>query len=98
MGKWMCNLNYYCQQEYDNARDADSISFFVVFLSISIVTIIVSILFIKNMVSAGFLGGGVLLLFYSVMSYWNNFSDISRTLLIGVALVLLVILGYKKFK
>jgi len=104
-GKWesggedgWCNTNYYCSQDYDEARDIDSKYSFIVFLIISIVTIIISILFIKNMVSGGFLGGGVLLLLYSVMSYWENFSDVLRTVLLGVALVVLVILGYRKFK
>ncbi len=87
-GKWedgWCNLNYYCEQEYDEARDVDSRYSFIVLLIISIVTIIVSILFIKNMVSGGFLGGGILLLLFFFISYLDIFPDILRTVLLGIA-------------
>ena len=93
-----CNLDYYCSQEYNKARETDQKYSFFIFLSIAIITIVVSLIYIKTgTIAVGFLSGGLLLLLYSIMSYWQNFPDIIRTVLLGIALVILVYVAYKKF-
>lgn len=105
-GKWedfgrnegWCNIDFYCSQEYNEARQENQKYSFILFLIIAIITIVVSLVYIKTgTVAIGFLGGGMLLLIYSIMSYWQNFPDIIRTILLGVALVILVFIAYKRF-
>jgi hypothetical protein len=103
-GEWVnsyCDLSQFnneCYEEYENAREKNDQYSFVIFFIVAIITIIVSLLFIKiGSVASGFLGGGILLLIYSLIRFWENFPDIVRTLILGIALIILVYIAYKKF-
>jgi hypothetical protein len=44
------------------------------------------------------MGGAVLLIIYGTIRYWGSLSDVWRTIMLGLALVILVWIGYKKLK
>ena len=69
---------------------------FFISLIVGIITIVVGVLLSMEAVSAGFMGGGVLLVVYGTIRYWGSLSDVFRTIMLGLALVVLVWIGYKK--
>ena len=48
-------------------------------------------------VSAGLFGGGVLTIIYGTMNYWSELADWARFIILGIALAVLIYLGYKGF-
>ena len=69
------------------------------FLALSIVAIIAIVtgLFLTlEAVSSGILGGGILLLVYSVMRHWGILNKYLRLTLLGIALIVLLYYGYQK--
>jgi len=49
-------------------------------------------------VSSGLMGGAVMLMVYGSMRYWGELSDVWRTLMLGVVLVVLIWLGYRELR
>ena len=93
-----CETDYECREEYDSARDFYNRNVFFIATFIGLVTIILSLVFVVEAVSAGFMGGGVLLVIYGTIRYWGEMSDIYRTIMLAVALAVLIWIGYKKLK
>lgn len=93
-----CDLDYYCRQDFDTAQESYNRNIFFASLVIGIITFVVSVSLLVEAVSAGFMGGGVLLIIYGTLRYWGSLSDVWRTLMLGFALGVLVWVGYKKLK
>jgi uncharacterized membrane protein len=49
-------------------------------------------------VGSGIMGGGVLTIIYGTIRYWGNMPDYGRFTILGIALAILIWIGYKKFK
>lgn len=62
-----------------------------------IVGIIIGVLITVESVGAGLIGGGILSLLYGIIVYWNFAENLLRVLILGIALGVLVWLGYNKF-
>ena len=93
-----CNRDFYCDQEHDSASEVYNRNIFFTTLIIGTITIVIAVLLSMEAVSAGFMGGGVILIIYGTIRYWGALSDILRTIMLGVALAVLVWIGYKKLK
>jgi hypothetical protein len=93
-----CDVDFTCRQELDNDREIYNRNIFFISLTIGIITIIISALLAIEAVSAGFMAGGVLLVIYGTIRYWGELSDVLRTFMLGIALGVLVWVGYKKLK
>jgi len=91
-----CDLNFHCEQSYDAANEKYSKKVFIITLVIGIVAIIVSVLLQLVSVSAGLMVGGLFLIIYGTMRYWEFSSDFLRFVILGVVLAILIWLGYKK--
>lgn len=93
-----CDPDFTCRQGYDEANTKFEKNAFVVKVVAGMIALIVGILMTVESVSAGFLLGGILNLFFAMVEYWYRFSDIVRFVLLGFILTILVWLGYKKLK
>jgi len=94
-----CIASYYCetcQTIFDDANKAYNGIVFTVALIIGILAMIVAIILKNDTVSPGILGGGFLTILYGTIRDWNNLGDYLRLALLGVALVILIWIGYKK--
>ena len=60
--------------------------------------VIVGMVLRKDAISTGVLGGGVLTILYGTIRYWDHASDILKFILLGVALAVLIWVGYTKLK
>ena len=99
--KWennYCDFYYQCQMNYDAAREKHSRIVFLVSVPAGVIALSVGIALGLPSVSSGLMLGGVFLVFYGTISYWDNFSDIMRVVILAIALGLLIWLGYKKLE
>ena len=86
--------------KYNNFQDERNIynrNVFIVSGIIGIIIIIVGAVLHLTSVSSGLFGGGVLTIIYGTMNYWSELGDIARFIILGIALGVLIYLGYKKF-
>jgi|SRR3989344_4694545 len=93
-----CDLDYYCRQEYDTATEIYNRNIFFISLVIGIITFVAAVSLFVESVSAGFMGGGVMLIIYGTIRYWGSLTNVLRTVMLGFALAVLVWVGYKKLK
>jgi hypothetical protein len=93
-----CDEDFVCREDYDNERKPYERNVFFANVIIGLVILIVAFFLGLEAVSSGLMGGAVMLIVYGSMRYWSELSDIWRTLMLGVALVVLIWLGYKKLK
>lgn len=92
-----CDVNYYCSEAYSEATETYNKNVFImaVILGIALVYLGGGILRLES-VSSGIMGGGVLTVFYGVVKYWGFTTDAVRFAMLGVALFVLIWLGYRR--
>jgi len=93
-----CDVDYTCRAEFDVDSDAYERNVFFVNLVIGLIVLVLSFFLSVEAVSSGLMGGGVIMIVYGTIRYWGALSDVWRTLMLGVALAILVVVGYKKLK
>ena len=99
-GTWMknnyCDYDYECRMEFDDADDKHNLIVFLVSVPVGLVAIGIGIALALPSVSSGLMLGGVFLTFFGTVKNWSNFSNLIRVVILAVALVALIWLGYKK--
>ncbi|MBI2664089.1 hypothetical protein HYX10_01965 [Candidatus Woesearchaeota archaeon] len=96
-----CPTDSYCETcsaEYDAVRKVRDGNVFAALLIIAVIALAAGIWLKAEAVSAGFLLGGILGLIIASMRYWEHLQNVYRFILLGIALAILVWLGYKKVK
>ena len=99
--KWMngyCDYEYECRQNYDNATEKHRFIIFLVAVPVGLVAVGLGIFLSLPSVSSGLMLGGVFLTIYGTSNYWDNFSNWIKVLILGVVLIVLIWLGYKKLE
>ncbi|NPE26729.1 hypothetical protein HNV12_01860 [Methanococcoides sp. SA1] len=91
-----CEVDYTCQMEYEEVREPYERNVFFANLGIGVLLLIGAFFLGVEAISTGLMGGAVMLIFYGTVRYWGELSDVWRTLMLGVALAVLIYLGYKK--
>ena len=94
-GGW-CDREFECREDYDEARKPYERNVFFANLIIGLIVLVVAFFLGLEAVSSGLMGGAVMLIVYGSIRYWGELSDVWRTLMLGVALAVLIWLGYKK--
>ena len=84
-------------EKYKHSRNS-----FYVLVSISIISIVAGILLSGlEGLGSGFIGGGVLIVIWSLIytaEYWIRLNKYVKLIALGIILVILVVLGYKKIE
>jgi hypothetical protein len=93
-----CDWDFYCREEFDNARELYNRNVFIVATGIGILVLIIGFALKMASVSAGLMSGGVLTLLYGVMRYWTDLPDYGRFIILGITLGILIWLGYKRVR
>ena len=93
-----CDKDFACRNEYNDVREAYERTVFFANLIIGVIVLVGAFFLALEAVSAGLMGGAVMLIFYGTIRYWGNLSDIWRTVVLGLSLVVLITLAYKKLK
>lgn len=93
-----CDREFECRGNYEDTRKPYERNVFFANLGIGLVVLVVAFFLGLEAVSSGLMGGAVMLIVYGSIRYWGELSDVWRTLMLGVALVVLITLGYKKLR
>ena len=98
-GTWRgyyCDYYTECQKQYDEANNKHKLTPFIIALIAGLIAISIGIVLELPSVSSGLMLGGTFLTFYGVSIYWSNLTNWLRTIILGIALLILIWLGYKK--
>ena len=98
-GTWRngyCDYYYECQQKYDDVNDEHRLVVFVVSVIAGLLAVAIGIALALPSVSSGLMLGGGFLTLYGTFNYWSDLSNWLRALVLGVVLIILIWLGYKK--
>ncbi len=96
-----CPTSEYCEMCYkqaDDARRKYDANVFIILVGLGALTVIGGIFVSVESVGGGFLLGGILLIIIGAMRSWANLHEYIRLLFLGLALALLIFVGYKKIK
>ena len=96
--KGSCQNSQKCYDNYSLVNAQHDKIVFIVAIIIGLLAIVVGIILRKDAVSTGILSGGILLILYGTLRYWQHADKILKFILLGVTLVLLIWLSYKKLK
>jgi hypothetical protein len=91
-----CDLHYYCMKSYEEVQERYDQNVFIVAVLIGLIAIIIAVAITIPSISSGLMAGGALTIIYGVLRYWRHSTDVLRFIILGVALGILIWLGYKK--
>ena len=86
-----------CNVDFDKARNIYFRNVFIISGIVGILAIIIGAILHLTSVSAGLFGGGVLTIIYGTQNYWSELADWARFIILGIALAVLIFLGYRGF-
>lgn len=94
-----CDPNYQCNKNFQTSRELYNRNVFVVLVIAGVFALAVG-LFIKTAtaVSTGFIFGGVVSLIVGTIRYWSDMQEYLRFIILGIALIILVLVGYRRLK
>ena len=87
-----------CKQNYQNAREVFEKNAFIILIVFGVIAVIAGVLIQIESISYGLLIGGILNLFIATMRYWSRLGETLRFVLLGIVLVILIYIAYKKTK
>ena len=94
-----CDVYSECGEAYESARDFYNRNVFVILVILGMASIVGGFLIKQSYpVSLGFSFAGIVSLIIGSARYWSAMDDYLRFIILGLALVVLVWLGMKKFK
>ena len=97
-----CIESYYCEMCMKNFEDKNEVynrNVFIITLILGLTAIIIGGIVLKlASVSSGVLGGGILTVIYGTIRYWGQMPDVIRFIDLGLVLIVLIWISYKKLK
>jgi hypothetical protein len=91
-----CQNNPTCYNKHEQARTKHDKVVFIASIIFGLLAIISGIILKQDSVNSGLIGGGVLLILYGTIRYWDHADEILKFILLGIVLAVLIWLGYKK--
>jgi hypothetical protein len=94
-----CNQDFSCSQEYSQASALYQRNVFIVFVVIGVALLVGSVFLQGSSLIASSLSfAGILAFIIGSLGYWSNMNDKLRVVILGIALVTLLYLAWKKFE
>ena len=91
-----CDAYYTCGKNFNEIREVYNRKVFIIAGIIGIIVIIIASILHLTSVSSGLLGGGVLTVIFGTITYWSDLADWGRFIILGIALAVLIWIGYTK--
>jgi predicted nucleic acid-binding Zn ribbon protein len=96
--KRSCSPTNECRENYDTSRSKHDKIVFIVSIIVGLMAIFTGVFLKEDPVSTGILSGGVLLIIYGTIRYWQHANDTLKFILLGIVLAVLIWISYKKLK
>ena len=94
-----CDYYSKCQDAYDARRESHGRVSFTILVILGLLSVVAGAFALKvEAVGSGIMGGGVLTLIYGTIRFWGSIEDYVRLAILGIALGVLIWLGYRRFK
>jgi len=93
-----CDVYAKCQEEYNKVDKEYRKNVFVFAVAFGVIALIAGIFVIVSSVAAGLMGGGIVTMIWGTIQYWDQLGDALRFIILGIVLVLLIWVGYKKLR
>lgn len=93
-----CDLFSKCNKEFQEAEKPYAKNSFIIIIVLGLIAVIVGSYLKLTSVSSGIMGGGVLVMIYAAMRFWRNLDEYLRFAVLVITLIILIWIGYKKFK
>ena len=93
-----CDYYAVCQKSYDDVRNQYNLIVFMVAVIVGLIAVSLGIILNLTSVSSGLMLGGAFLVFYGTAIYWTNLSRWLKVIILGIVLLILIWIGYKKLK
>jgi hypothetical protein len=94
-----CDIYSECSKSYDEARDNHERNIFISLISFGVIIFALSLALKNNyVISVSFGLAAVLDFIIASMRYWSSAENITRVIILALALGILIYLAYKKFK
>jgi hypothetical protein len=93
-----CDPNFTCQKNYDTAHSIYNRNVFLVLIIVSIAVMAVGLFIPVEVLSLGFTWAGVVSLIIASGRYWSDANNISKVIILALALAALVWLAVKKMQ
>jgi len=88
-----------CSKEYKEVMEVYNRNVFIISVIAGLIAVVLGGIILKlESVSSGIMGGGVLSIIYGTMRYWGDLADVGRFIILGIVLIVLIWIGYRKFK
>ncbi|MBS3073732.1 hypothetical protein J4465_02975 [Candidatus Pacearchaeota archaeon] len=88
-----CDL---CSIEFQKVQSLYNRNLFFILAPIALIFIVLGIFLTIEYLGAGFMFGGLILLFYATMRYFSDMSKLLRAIVILVELLIIIYIGYRK--
>jgi len=93
-----CDFYYECQKQFEKVNQEYRLVVFIVAVIAGLLAVALGIILALPSVSSGLMIGGVFLTFYGTVVYWTYLSRWLKVIILGIALTVLIWLGYKKLR
>lgn len=94
-----CDAQATCKKQYDEVYSLYNRNVFIALVLLGTTSITLGFFLVAvSAISAGFLFGGLLSLFIGTTRYWSDMNDYLRLIILGIVLMVLIWLGYRKLK
>ncbi|QQG39044.1 MAG: hypothetical protein HYS32_01120 [Candidatus Woesearchaeota archaeon] len=86
----------FCNKEFNDVNEKYNRNIFLILVPISLIAILFGVYFFIDFIGLGFMFGGLLLLAYATTRFLGQADKVTRVIVIGVELLIVLWLGYKK--
>ena len=93
-----CDVTYQCQKDFGTANSFYNRNVFFASLVAGGIALIAGFLLAVETVGNGMMFGGIVMMIYGTLRYWNDLSNAWKFVILGIVLAILVLLGYRKLK
>ena len=87
-----------CRDRNNDLRSVYNRNAFIILVITGTVSLVFGLYLGVSSVASGFLFGGILNLFIGVTRFWSDMDEYLRFIILGITLVVLIWIGYKKLK
>jgi hypothetical protein len=87
-----------CYDNWDNAREKNEKIVFIVAVIIGLISIFSGFILKKEVVNTGFVSGGILVILYGTIRYWQHANEVLKFVLLGIVLFVLIWIAYRKME